>query len=150
MSAFRKFENRISAIPPSPPKRRGSAPLIIAVYKTLQTRSLPVQIPQLANLPSRRKLPLRTFSITLPFTPKMDHEYKFNIVMSCSGCSGAVERVLKRLDGVKAYDVSLETQTATVTAAETLDFGTVLKTIKKTGKAVNKGEADGVEMDINE
>ncbi|KKK19309.1 iron copper transporter, partial [Aspergillus rambellii] len=27
-----------------------------------------------------------------------DHTYKFNISMSCSGCSGAVERVLKKLD----------------------------------------------------
>lgn len=27
------------------------------------------------------------------------HTYKFNVSMSCSGCSGAVDRVLKRLDG---------------------------------------------------
>jgi len=29
-----------------------------------------------------------------------DHTYKFNISMSCGGCSGAVERVLKKLDGI--------------------------------------------------
>lgn len=28
------------------------------------------------------------------------HTYKFNIGMSCGGCSGAVERVLKKLDGI--------------------------------------------------
>lgn len=28
-----------------------------------------------------------------------EHNYKFNIAMSCGGCSGAVERVLKKLDG---------------------------------------------------
>jgi hypothetical protein len=28
-----------------------------------------------------------------------DHTYKFNVAMSCGGCSGAVDRVLKRLDG---------------------------------------------------
>jgi copper chaperone CopZ len=28
-----------------------------------------------------------------------DHQYKFNVSMSCGGCSGAVERVLKKLDG---------------------------------------------------
>jgi copper chaperone len=28
-----------------------------------------------------------------------EHNYKFNVAMSCGGCSGAVERVLKRLDG---------------------------------------------------
>jgi copper chaperone len=28
-----------------------------------------------------------------------EHTYKFNVSMSCGGCSGAVDRVLKRLDG---------------------------------------------------
>lgn len=28
-----------------------------------------------------------------------DHTYTFNVTMSCSGCSGAVERVLKKLEG---------------------------------------------------
>lgn len=28
-----------------------------------------------------------------------EHTYKFNISMSCGGCSGAVDRVLKKLDG---------------------------------------------------
>jgi copper chaperone len=39
--------------------------------------------------------------------------------------------------------VSLDTQTATVHAEPSLDYETVLKTIKKTGKKVNSGEADG-------
>jgi copper chaperone len=45
--------------------------------------------------------------------------------------------------GVKSYDVSLDTQTATVIAEPNLDYDTVLKTIAKTGKKVNSGEADG-------
>lgn len=45
--------------------------------------------------------------------------------------------------GVKSYDVSLDTQTATVVAAPTLEYETVLRTIAKTGKKVNSGEADG-------
>jgi len=72
-----------------------------------------------------------------------DHTYKFNVTMTCGGCSGAVERVLKKLDGVKSFDVSLDSQTATVTTADTLDYSTVLEKIKKTGKKVNSGEADG-------
>ncbi|PMD55413.1 iron copper transporter, partial [Hyaloscypha bicolor E] len=72
-----------------------------------------------------------------------DHTYKFNVSMSCGGCSGAVNRVLGKLDGVKSYEVSLDTQTATVVAAPELDYETVLKTIVKTGKKVNTGEADG-------
>lgn len=47
------------------------------------------------------------------------------------------------LAGVKSYDVSLETQTATVVAEPSLEYETVLKTIAKTGKKVNSGEADG-------
>jgi len=76
------------------------------------------------------------------------HTYKFNVAMSCSGCSGAVDRVLKKLEGIKSYDVSLATQSATVIAGPTLSYETVLKTISNTGKKVNSGEADGVEQSI--
>lgn len=31
-----------------------------------------------------------------------DHTYDFDIAMSCGGCSGAVERVLKKLEGMSA------------------------------------------------
>lgn len=31
------------------------------------------------------------------------HTYKFNVAMSCSGCSGAVDRVLKKLDGKRCH-----------------------------------------------
>jgi copper chaperone len=100
----------------------------------------------------------------------MSHTYKFNIGMSCGGCSGAVERVLKKLDGelspspqgsshprvpaangvagVESYNVSLETQTAEVVAAESLDYDTVLEKIKKTGKKVKSGEADGEAREV--
>ncbi|KAJ9193564.1 hypothetical protein DTO166G4_591 [Paecilomyces variotii] len=72
-----------------------------------------------------------------------EHQYKFNVSMSCGGCSGAVERVLKKLDGVKSFDVSLENQSATVITEPTVSYDTVLASIKKTGKTVNSGEADG-------
>jgi len=49
---------------------------------------------------------------------------------------------------VKSYDVSLDTQTATVVAEPTLPYEKVLKTIAKTGKKVNTGEADGVEKSV--
>ncbi|RYO99712.1 hypothetical protein DL766_005686 [Monosporascus sp. MC13-8B] len=105
-----------------------------------------------------------------------EHTYKFNVTMSCGGCSGAINRVLGKLEGefascpsrpsrpsfvpaspdydsppprpsrslrVKSYDVSLEKQEALVVAEPSLDYETVLRTIKKTGKKVNSGEADG-------
>ncbi|SPO03963.1 related to antioxidant protein and metal homeostasis factor [Cephalotrichum gorgonifer] len=77
-----------------------------------------------------------------------DHTYDFEITMSCGGCSGAVDRVLKKLEGVKSYEVSLEKQTASVIAEPTLEYATVLKTISKTGKKINKGVADGVEQSV--
>ncbi|KAI9805496.1 MAG: hypothetical protein M1825_000747 [Sarcosagium campestre] len=69
--------------------------------------------------------------------------------MNCGGCSGAVERVLKKLEGVKSFEVSLDTQTADVTAEESLDYDTVLETIKKTGKTVESGKADGEDRSID-
>jgi copper chaperone len=77
-----------------------------------------------------------------------DHEYKFNVTMPCSGCSGAIERVLKKLDGVKSFDISLDTQTAIVVTEPSVSYDTVLSTIKKTGKKINTGEADGSTMSI--
>ncbi|KAL4954570.1 hypothetical protein BDW69DRAFT_162908 [Aspergillus filifer] len=77
-----------------------------------------------------------------------DHQYKFNVSMSCGGCSGAVERVLKKLDGVISFDVSLDTQTASVVTDASVPYETVLATIKKTGKAVNTGEADGETREV--
>jgi len=72
-----------------------------------------------------------------------EHTYKFNVTMTCGGCSGAINRVLGKLEGVKSYDVSLDKQEALVVAEPSLDYETVLRTIKKTGKKVNSGEADG-------
>ncbi|OCK99152.1 heavy-metal-associated domain-containing protein [Cenococcum geophilum 1.58] len=77
-----------------------------------------------------------------------EHTYKFNVAMHCDGCSGAVERVLKKMDGVKSYNVSLKEQTAEVITEESVDYQIVLEKIKKTGKKVKSGEADGKEMPV--
>ncbi|MCJ1352037.1 MAG: Cytosolic copper metallochaperone [Icmadophila ericetorum] len=82
------------------------------------------------------------------------HHYKFGVVMTCGGCSGAVERALKKLDGITSLDVKLNTEdaervgTADVYAGPELTYETVLEKIKKTGKTVKSGEADGQEMAI--
>ncbi|SMR64154.1 unnamed protein product [Zymoseptoria tritici ST99CH_3D1] len=74
------------------------------------------------------------------------HTYEFNVTMTCGGCSGAVDRVLKKLDGVDSYEVSLDRQTAKVVTS--LPYSTVLEKIQKTGKKVNSGKADGVEQSV--
>ncbi|KAF1814410.1 hypothetical protein P152DRAFT_456662 [Eremomyces bilateralis CBS 781.70] len=45
-----------------------------------------------------------------------EHVYKFNVVMTCGGCSGAIDRVLKRLDGMNPWRL----------ASEALDQGNLL------------------------
>ncbi|KIE02574.1 Heavy metal-associated domain, HMA, partial [Metarhizium majus ARSEF 297] len=74
------------------------------------------------------------------------HTYEFNVAMSCGGCSGAIDRVLKKLDGVESYEVSLENQTAKVVTG--LPYETVLTKIAKTGKTVKSATADGVEQSV--
>ncbi|KAI1279837.1 iron copper transporter [Xylaria sp. FL0933] len=76
------------------------------------------------------------------------HTYQFRVLMSCGGCSGAIDRVLGKLDGVQSYEVSLEKQEASVVANPGLDYETVLKTIKKTGKKVEWGKVDGESKSI--
>ena len=44
--------------------------------------------------------------------------------------------------------MSLDSQTATVKTADNVDYETVLEKIKKTGKKVNSGEADGVSQPV--
>lgn len=64
--------------------------------------------------------------------------YQFNVVMTCSGCSSAIERVLTRLEpDVSKIDISMENQTVDVETI--LSYDTILAKIKKTGKEVKSG-----------
>ncbi|KAK0459765.1 uncharacterized protein EV420DRAFT_1225716, partial [Desarmillaria tabescens] len=56
--------------------------------------------------------------------------------MTCTGCSGAVTRVLEKakLDGVNDYSVNLDTQEVIVKGS--IPYEDVLARIKKTGKEV--------------
>lgn len=56
------------------------------------------------------------------------------VAMMCTGCSGAVERVLGKMEGVQSFDVNLETQKVTVVG--TVTHEEVVEKIAKTGKAV--------------
>ncbi|KAJ6547598.1 putative ATX1-antioxidant protein and metal homeostasis factor [Mycena capillaripes] len=70
------------------------------------------------------------------------HKYKFDVKMTCSGCSGAVTRVLEKAkkedQGVSEFSVNLETQEVLVTG--TMPYEDLLAKIKKTGKEVRSGE----------
>jgi len=59
--------------------------------------------------------------------------YKFNVAMTCGGCSKAVNSVLTKTEGVEKVDINMEKQLVTVTAKGTTQDN-VLKAIMKTGK----------------
>ncbi|KAG0357244.1 Cytosolic copper metallochaperone [Podila minutissima] len=67
-------------------------------------------------------------------------QYKYDVTMTCGGCSGAVTRVLAKLQGVDKFDVSLETQKVTVESS-TLSEEEILAVIQKTGKAAKVSTA---------
>ncbi|KAF5365733.1 hypothetical protein D9758_003292 [Tetrapyrgos nigripes] len=70
------------------------------------------------------------------------HTYEFDVKMTCSGCSGAVTRVLERAKtsgaGVDEYSVNLDTQQVIVKG--TAPYDEILEKIKKTGKEVRSGK----------
>ncbi|KAJ7109413.1 hypothetical protein C8R44DRAFT_802440 [Mycena epipterygia] len=72
-----------------------------------------------------------------------EHKYKFDVKMTCSGCSGAITRVLEKTKqaedgGVSDFSVNLETQEVLVTGS--IPYEDLLAKIKKTGKEVRSGE----------
>ncbi|KAM6500491.1 hypothetical protein JOM56_003505 [Amanita muscaria] len=68
-----------------------------------------------------------------------ENTYKFDVKMTCGGCSGAVDRALKKAkdQGITEYKVDLATQEVVVKGTATYDV--VLEKIKKTGKEVRSG-----------
>ncbi|KAJ1744096.1 hypothetical protein LPJ78_000698 [Coemansia sp. RSA 989] len=83
-------------------------------------------------------------------------EFKYQVAMSCGGCSGAVTRALKNKVNEEKFDVSLETQLVTITDypellkdeiakeevkpedVEKFKYNRLLEIIKKTGKKVTE------------
>lgn len=66
--------------------------------------------------------------------------YQFDVEMACGGCSGAIDRVLRKLDGVEKVVTNLDTQTVDVYTNDSVSYDTVLEKIEKTGKKVNGGK----------
>ncbi|KIY72129.1 hypothetical protein CYLTODRAFT_418113 [Cylindrobasidium torrendii FP15055 ss-10] len=68
-----------------------------------------------------------------------EHTYKFDVKMTCTGCSGAVTRVLEKskTDGVNNYTVNLDKQEVIVTGI--IPYDVVFARIEKTGKKIVSG-----------
>jgi copper chaperone len=58
-------------------------------------------------------------------------EIQFNVGMTCGGCSGAVTRILSKIEGVEKVDANVETKKVIVSCAETVDEQTLLDALMK-------------------
>lgn len=60
-------------------------------------------------------------------------EVVLRVAMSCGGCSGAVERILSKTEGVDSFDIDLEAKKVTVRGS--LEPSAVVEAVAKAGKA---------------
>lgn len=67
-------------------------------------------------------------------------EVQFNVGMTCGGCSGAVTRILSKIEGVEKVDANVETKKVIVTCTEAVDEQTLLDALmnwsQSSGKSV--------------
>ncbi|KAI6676615.1 hypothetical protein NL676_037411 [Syzygium grande] len=70
----------------------------------------------------------------------MSQTVVLKVGMSCEGCSGAVKRVLGKMEGVESFDIDMKEQKVTVKGNVQPDA--VLKTVSKTGKKTTFWDAE--------
>jgi copper chaperone len=61
----------------------------------------------------------------------MSKEVAFKVGMTCGGCSSAVTRILKRIDGVEEVECNVETKDVKVTCAESVESSVLLEALEK-------------------
>eukprot|EP00450_Noctiluca_scintillans_P013406 CAMPEP_0194487246 /NCGR_PEP_ID=MMETSP0253-20130528/7605_1 /TAXON_ID=2966 /ORGANISM="Noctiluca scintillans" /LENGTH=77 /DNA_ID=CAMNT_0039327445 /DNA_START=58 /DNA_END=289 /DNA_ORIENTATION=+ len=66
----------------------------------------------------------------------MSRKVQFNVGMTCDGCSGAVTRILNKVEGVADVACDLEAKTVIVTG--TADQAVMLEKLEKWGQAAGK------------
>ncbi|KAK9894697.1 copper chaperone-like protein [Cystobasidium minutum MCA 4210] len=77
-----------------------------------------------------------------------EHTYKFQVAMTCGGCSGAVNRVLSKMEGLDIEKVDWESKDVIVrTKTGTPTYEEVKTKIARTGKKVLSGTDNGVVQD---
>ena len=63
---------------------------------------------------------------------------QFKVGMTCNGCSGAVTRILNKIDGVEKIDANVETKEVKVTCDDSVDEQVMLTALLKWSEASNK------------
>ncbi|CAN1298101.1 Copper transport protein CCH [Linum perenne] len=62
----------------------------------------------------------------------MTQTVELKVAMSCGGCSGAVNRVLSKMEGVESFEINMKEQKVTVIG--NVEREAVFQTVSKTGK----------------
>lgn len=62
----------------------------------------------------------------------------FTVGMTCGGCSGAVTRILKKIEGVEEVEANIETKEVKVTCEEKVDPETLLASLMKWSESSGK------------
>lgn len=68
----------------------------------------------------------------------MTKTVNFKVGMTCGGCSGAIERILSKIEGVQNVNTNLETKLVVVTCEDTVETQTLLDALLKWSAASKK------------
>ncbi|XP_074530333.1 copper transport protein ATOX1 [Halichoeres trimaculatus] len=60
--------------------------------------------------------------------------HEFEVAMTCEGCSGAVTRILKKVEGVKDFGIDLSNKLVWIESDKDVKF--LQETLEKCGKEV--------------
>lgn len=63
---------------------------------------------------------------------------EFKVGMTCGGCSGAVTRILSKIEGVESIDANVEAKTVKVTVDEGVADETLLEALMKWSNSSGK------------
>ena len=62
----------------------------------------------------------------------------FKVGMTCGGCSGAVQRILGKIEGVESVNANLDTKDVTVVTSDDVDKQVLLDALLKWSTASKK------------
>jgi len=65
-------------------------------------------------------------------------EIRFEVGMTCEGCSSAIERILSKVDGVTKVDCNIEQKSVVVTAGDAVTQDSLFEKLQKWSEASGK------------
>lgn len=80
----------------------------------------------------------RRHEVLKTLNEEMTKVVEFKVGMTCGGCSGAVTRILKKIEGVQDIDANVETKEVKVTCEDSVESQVMLDALKKWSEASKK------------